>query len=77
MGLDPEASFHLKDMMRQLCKEGSSIFFSTHVLDVAEKLCHKVAIIQKGRIVADGKMEDVKGNASLEEVFLEGVGNEK
>ena len=72
-----ESSFHLKDMMRQLCKEGSSIFFSTHVLDVAEKLCHKVAIIQKGRIVADGKMEDVKGNASLEEVFLEGVGNEK
>lgn len=77
VGLDPEASFHLKDMMRKLCEEGSSIFFSTHVLEVAEKLCHKVAIIQKGRLVANGTMEDVKGNASLEEVFLEGVGNEK
>lgn len=77
VGLDPEASFHLKDMMRGLCKEGSSIFFSTHVLEVAEKLCHKVAIIQKGRLVANGTMEEVKGNASLEEVFLEGVGNEK
>lgn len=77
VGLDPEASFHLKNMMRKLCEEGSSIFFSTHVLEVAEKLCHKVAIIQKGRLIADGTMEEVKGNASLEEVFLEGVGNEK
>lgn len=77
VGLDPEASFHLKDMMGKLCEEGSSIFFSTHVLEVAEKLCHKVAIIQKGRLIADGTMEEVKGNASLEEVFLEGVGNEK
>ena len=77
MGLDPEASFHLKDIMRKPCEEGSSIFFSTHVLEVAEKLCHKVAIIQKGRLVANGTMEEVKGKASLEEVFLEGVGNEK
>ena len=77
VGLDPEASFHLKDIMRKLCEEGSSIFFSTHVLEVAEKLCHKVAIIQKGRLVANGTMEEVKGKASLEEVFLEGVGNEK
>ncbi|MDO4273347.1 MAG: ABC transporter ATP-binding protein [Eubacteriales bacterium] len=77
VGLDPEASFHMKTMMQELCAMGSAIFFSTHVLEVAEKLCHKVAIIKDGRIIASGTMEEVKGSSSLEEVFLEGVENEK
>lgn len=76
VGLDPEASFHLKEMMRELCAKGSAIFFSTHVLDVAEKLCHKVAIIKEGRIIAQGTMEEVKGSQSLEEAFLEVVEHE-
>ena len=71
VGLDPSASHQLKLLMRQLCQEGSAIFFSTHVLEVAEKLCDKVAIIRGGKLVASGSMEDVKGDASLEEVFLE------
>ncbi len=71
VGLDPKASHLLKEMMREHCNSGGSIFFSTHVLDVAEKLCDKVAIIKKGKLVVTGSMEEVKGNDSLEEVFLE------
>lgn len=71
MGLDPKAAHILKQMMRKHCDEGGAIFFSTHVLEVAEKLCDKVAIIKQGRLVASGTMEDVKGDESLESVFLE------
>ena len=71
VGLDPKASHLLKGMMRELCDEGGAIFFSTHVLEVAEKLCDKVAIIKNGRLVRSGTMEEVKGDDSLEEVFLE------
>ena len=71
VGLDPRAAHTLKEMMRAHCDAGGSIFFSTHVLDVAEKLCDKVAIIKGGRLVVTGSMEDVKGDASLEEIFLE------
>lgn len=71
VGLDPKASHLLKEIMQELCGQGSAIFFSTHVLEVAEKLCHKVAIIQGGRLIRSGTMEDVKGDTSLEDVFLE------
>ncbi len=71
VGLDPKASHLLKEMMREHCDEGGAIFFSTHVLEVAEKLCDKVAIIKQGRLVKVGTMEEVKGDESLEEVFLE------
>ena len=71
VGLDPLASHQLKNVMAQHCAAGGAIFFSTHVLEVAEKLCHKVAIIKNGKLVATGPMEEVRGNASLEEVFLE------
>lgn len=71
VGLDPKASHLLKEIMREICDNGGAIFFSTHVLEVAEKLCDKVAIIKDGRLVRSGKMEDVKGDASLEQVFLE------
>ena len=71
VGLDPKAAHILKEMMRQVCSRGGAIFFSTHVLEVAEKLCHKVAIIKGGRLVRSGTMEDVKGDDSLEDVFLE------
>ncbi len=71
VGLDPKASHILKEMMREHCLAGGSIFFSTHVLDVAEKLCDKVAIIKKGKLVVTGSMDEVKGNDSLEDVFLE------
>ena len=71
VGLDPKASHLLKEMMRQVCDEGGAIFFSTHVLEVAEKLCDKVAIIKSGKLIKDGSMEEVKGDDSLEEVFLE------
>lgn len=71
VGLDPKASFTLKEMMREHCDNGGSIFFSTHVLDVAEKICDKVAIIKSGDLVVTGSMEEVKGDDSLEEVFLE------
>ncbi len=71
VGLDPKAVFDLKEIMKEMCKEGVSIFFSTHVLDVAEKLCTKVAIIGKGKILRVGTMEEVKGDSSLENVFLE------
>ncbi|MBR5702026.1 MAG: ABC transporter ATP-binding protein [Oscillospiraceae bacterium] len=71
VGLDPKASHLLKEMMREHCNAGGAIFFSTHVLEVAEKLCDKVAIIKQGRLVKAGTMEEVKGDDSLEEVFLE------
>ena len=71
VGLDPKASHLLKSIMRDLCDKGSAIFFSTHVLEVAEKLCDKVAIIKGGKLIKSGTMEEVKGDASLEEVFLE------
>ena len=71
VGLDPKASHTLKEMMREHCEAGGSIFFSTHVLDVAEKLCDKVAIIKDGKLVVTGSMEAVKGDDSLESVFLE------
>ena len=71
VGLDPKASHTLKLMMRELCDNGGAIFFSTHVLEVAEKLCDKVAIIKSGRLIRHGTMEEVKGDSSLENVFLE------
>lgn len=71
VGLDPIASHTLKEMMRKVCDEGGAIFFSTHVLDVAEKLCDKVAIIKAGKLVKAGTMDEIKGDASLETVFLE------
>lgn len=71
VGLDPRASHALKEMMRAHCDRGGAIFFSTHVLDTAEKLCDKVAIIKGGRLVTTGTMAEVRGNVSLEEVFLE------
>lgn len=71
VGLDPKAAHTLKEMMRDFCAKGGAIFFSTHVLEVAEKLCDKVAIIKSGKIVKVGTMEEVKGDESLEEVFLD------
>ena len=71
VGLDPKASHILKGMMREVCDKGGAIFFSTHVLEVAEKLCDKVAIIKNGKLIRSGTMEEVKGDDSLEEVFLE------
>ena len=71
VGLDPKASHLLKEMMRAHCDRGGAIFFSTHVLEVAEKLCDKVAIIKEGRLITSGTMEQVRGDASLEDVFLE------
>lgn len=71
VGLDPKASHLLKEMMQEVCSEGGAIFFSTHVLEVAEKLCDKVAIIKSGRLIRSGTMEEVKGDDSLENVFLE------
>mgnify|MGYP002627652126 CR=1 FL=1 len=77
VGLDPKAAHILKGMMREHCDAGGAIFFSTHVLEVAEKLCDKVAIIKQGRLIASGTMDEVKGDQSLEDVFLEleGEGN--
>ncbi|MCQ2514961.1 MAG: ABC transporter ATP-binding protein [Ruminococcus sp.] len=71
VGLDPKATHLVKQEMRKLCDNGAAIFFSTHVLEVAEKLCDKVAIIQKGKLIVTGTVEEVKGNASLEDVFIE------
>ena len=71
VGLDPKAAHLMKGMMRQICDKGGAIFFSTHVLEVAERLCDKVAIIKGGRLVRSGTMEEVKGDTSLESVFLE------
>lgn len=77
VGLDPEAAFHLKEIMRELCNNGSAILFSTHVLDVAEKLCDKVSIMKQGKLVISGSLETVRGSGSLEDVFMEVVENEK
>ncbi len=77
VGLDPEAAFRLKEIMRDLCSQGSAIFFSTHVLDVAEKLCDKVSIIKQGKLIISGNIEEVRGNGSLEDVFMEVVEHEK
>ena len=74
--LDPKASFTVKEIMKKFVKDGGAIFFSTHVLEVAEKLCNKVAIIKDGKIIACGTMEEVKKDKSLEKVFLESVNNE-
>ncbi len=71
VGLDPKASHTLKGMMREMCDQGGAIFFSTHVLEVAEKLCDKVAIIKDGKLLRSGTMEEIKGDSSLEQVFLE------
>lgn len=71
VGLDPKASHILKQMMHELCEEGSAIFFSTHVLEVAQKLCNKIAIIKGGKLVACGRTEEITGNQSLEDVFME------
>lgn len=71
VGLDPKAAHLLKQMMREVCDQGGAIFFSTHVLEVAEKLCDQVAILRQGRLVRAGSMAEVRGDASLESVFLE------
>ncbi|MDD4699540.1 MAG: ABC transporter ATP-binding protein [Oscillospiraceae bacterium] len=71
VGLDPKSSHTLKQMMHQMCENGCAIFFSTHVLDVAEKLCNKIAIIKNGQLIASGETDEVRGKLSLEEVFLE------
>lgn len=71
VGLDPKASHQLKQLMREICDNGGAIFFSTHVLEVAEKLCDKIAIIKGGKLIKAGNTEDVKGDSSLESVFLE------
>lgn len=71
VGLDPKAVFDMKQIMKEMCKDKKTIFFSTHILDVAEKLCDRVAIIKDGKIVKTGKMKDIKGDESLEQVFLE------
>ena len=76
VGLDPKASHLLKQLMREICNQGGAIFFSTHVLEVAEKLCDKVAIIKDGKLIRAGSMEEVKGDTSLEQVFLD-LENEK
>lgn len=77
VGLDPQAAFRLKEMMHELCEQGGAIFFSTHVLEVAEKICNRIAIIRRGRLVACGPTEEIRGDSSLEEVFLEVVEHEK
>ena len=76
VGLDPKAAFTLKEIMHEMCSNGSAVFFSTHVLDVAERLCNRIAIIKKGQIIANGTMEELIGDKSLEEVFLEAVKDE-
>ena len=76
VGLDPKAVFDVKEVMNEMVKEGKIIFFSTHILDVSEKLCSRVAIIKKGKVVKVGKMKDVKGDKSLESVFMELEGEE-
>lgn len=73
VGLDPKASFTLKEIMREMCDKGAAVFFSTHVLEVAEKLCNKAAIIKNGKIIAAGSMEELTHGQSLEEVFLEAI----
>ncbi|MBR5968239.1 MAG: ABC transporter ATP-binding protein [Lachnospiraceae bacterium] len=77
VGLDPKATFTLKEIMHEMCARGTAIFFSTHVLDVAERLCNKVAIIKHGKIIASGTMEELTEGHSLEEAFLEADNNDK
>lgn len=77
VGLDPKASFTLKEIMKEITKEGAAIFFSSHVLEVVEKLCDKIGIIKEGKLITYGTVEEVKGNESLEEVFLELIKDEK
>ena len=77
VGLDPKAAHTLKEIMKELCSNGSAVFFSTHVLDVAEKLCNKIAIIKGGKIIASGVTEELLGDKSLEDVFLEVVDDAK
>lgn len=77
VGLDPKATFTLKEIMRDMCSKGSAVFFSTHVLDVAEKLCNRVVIIKEGRIIASGTMDELTRDKSLEDVFLEVDSGEK
>lgn len=76
VGLDPKAAHTLKEIMKEICSEGSAIFFSTHVLEVAEKLCNRVAIIKDGKIVAQGNTDEVRGNSSLEDIFMGLIDNE-
>lgn len=71
VGLDPKAAHILKGIMGDICREGGAIFFSTHVLEVAEKLCNKIAIIKNGRLIRSGKTHEIVGDSSLEELFLE------
>ena len=71
VGLDPKAVYDMKSLMKDMCKDGKSIFFSTHILDVAEKLCSRVAIIKKGKLIKSGSMKEIKGDKSLENVFME------
>ena len=71
VGLDPKAVYDIKCVLNEMTKEGKIVFFSTHILDVAENLCSKVAIIKKGKLIKTGKMKDIKGDKSLEKVFLE------
>jgi ABC-2 type transport system ATP-binding protein len=71
VGLDPKAAYTLKQLMHELCDRGGAIFFSTHVLDVAEKLCNKIAIIKNGKLIVSGPTDEVRGNSSLEDLFLE------
>jgi ABC-2 type transport system ATP-binding protein len=71
VGLDPKATHTLKEIMGEMCREGSAIFFSTHVLDTAEKICNRIAIIKNGKLIASGETNEVRGNSSLEDVFLE------
>lgn len=71
VGLDPKAVFNIKEVMKEMCRQGKTIFFSTHILEVAEKLCDRVAIIKQGKIVKTGNMKEIKGDESLEQVFLE------
>lgn len=77
VGLDPEASLNLKITMHEICKNGGAIFFSTHVLDVAEKLCNKIAIIKNGKLVTSGTTEQILGDSSLEDVFMEVIHHDK
>ncbi len=76
VGLDPKAAHTLKEIMKEKCRQGSAIFFSTHVLEVAEKLCNKIAIIKDGKLITSGETDTVRGNSSLEQLFLELIDNE-
>jgi len=76
VGLDPKASRTLKDIMEEMCRKGSAIFFSSHVLETVERLCNKIGIIQDGKLVRSGKTDDVRGDSSLEDVFLGLLNNE-